>query len=272
MCDNIHVPADSWRWKRYADVRRMAERLCREEPLCFTGDKRGRAEELLISILTGKSAHARHAGEEGDLASWWYTPPRSERTSVPFIARRLAIPKKAAFVQVEGYLDQELREAFNRPDSKPPENEPPPRGFFRVDMTEWRSAARKMVRSGLAALLPACTTEPHLSAGAFCVRKSETEDRFIGDRRPQNFVERQVRKPFLPYAPRLRRLRLRPGEVALIYARDLRHCFYVYGVGEERLARQVIGPRIPRSWLTSLEEESWMACLMRTLRSGGAQA
>ena len=32
--------------------------------------------------------------------------------------------------------------------------------------------------------------------------------------------------------------------------------FYVFGVDEERLRRQVIGPRVPRAWFRDLEDEA----------------
>ena len=63
------------------------------------------------------------------------------------------------------------------------------------------------------------------------------------------------RPPALPYVPRLRRLCLRPGECLVIHTKDLRHAFYVYGVGAERLATQVIGPHVPLSWFDDLDRE-----------------
>ena len=126
-----------------------------------------------------------------------------------------------------------------------------------MDMIQWRIALRRMMRAGMVALLPARSAHPRLSSGAFCVVKSDKEDRFIADRRPRNFEEKQIRAPRLPYAPRLRRLRLRPGEGVHLALRDLRHCFYIFGTTEERMARQTIGPRVPRSWFDYLDDEAF---------------
>ena len=59
----------------------------------------------------------------------------------------------------------------------------------------------------------------------------------------------------LPFAPRLRRLRAPRGQRLWLAKRDLSNCFYLFGVEEARWPRQVIGPRIPRSWLDNLEED-----------------
>ena len=38
--------------------------------------------------------------------------------------------------------------------------------------------------------------------------------------------------------------------------RDTKDCFYLYEVPPSRVAKQVIGPRIPRSWLEHLDDEN----------------
>ena len=87
------------------------------------------------------------------------------------------------------------------------------------------------------------------------MKKNADEDRLIGVRRPRNHIERMIRLPALPYVPRLRRLCLRPGECLVVHTKDLRHAFYVYGVGAERLATQVIGPHVLFSWFDDLDCE-----------------
>ena len=56
------------------------------------------------------------------------------------------------------------------------------------------------------------------------MRFTEAEDRLIGDRRPRNAGERLIRKPLLPWAPRLRRMRLKKGQVLEVHSKDQRHC------------------------------------------------
>ena len=115
---------------------------------------------------------------------------------------------------------------------------------------------RRMVRCRLARSLPANTLQHRCAAGAFAVKKDEHADRLIGDRRPLNAGERQPGPVRLPYASRLRRMQLPWGKGIWTAKRDLRNCFYLWEVEPSRLERQVIGPRIPRSWLHDIENES----------------
>ena len=39
--------------------------------------------------------------------------------------------------------------------------------------------------------------------------------------------------------------------------RDTEDCFYQYEIPPSRVAKQVIGPRISRSWLAHLNDENW---------------
>jgi hypothetical protein len=232
------------------EVESLCRKLSRESPLQFVGDKRGQMKALFMDLLSDRPTY------ETQHVEWAYAAPVGG-PSVPFIASRLGLPPRAAFVNLSAHLDPELRDAFICPDLEEPPGELPPRGFFRVGMLEWRAAVRRMLRCGLGALLGRNVSAPRLAAGAFAVRKSVDEDRLIGDRRPMNFMERQLRSPALPYAPRLRRLCLRPGECLVIHTKDLRHAFYVYGVAAERLSRQVIGPHIPLAWFENLDSEEF---------------
>ena len=38
--------------------------------------------------------------------------------------------------------------------------------------------------------------------------------------------------------------------------RDAKDCFHLYEVPASRVSRQVVGPRIPRSWCANFEDES----------------
>eukprot|EP00974_Lingulodinium_polyedra_P075416 7308381-Lingulodinium_polyedra.AAC.1 len=118
-----------------------------------------------------------------------------------------------------------------------------------------------MVRCGLALPIGANSALAGLSAGAFAVKKDAAKDRLIGDRRPRNALEAMPGPVRLPYAPRLRKLRLPPHKAVWVAKRDLSNCFYLFEVEPERLERQVIGPRIPRSWLEEIgtEELDWQA-------------
>ena len=165
---------ETWRSNRFAVVRASCRRLVREDPAAFVGDKRGRAEELLSSLLSGgRLGEGRFSKNSGFLYErWWYDPPGPSISSVPFLANRLGLPARGAFVPVDAFLDRRLRDAWNKPELDEPPVEATPVGYFQASERQWRSAARRMVRSGLATLIEPGSCDPRLSAGAFAVRKS----------------------------------------------------------------------------------------------------
>ena len=111
--------------------------------------------------------------------------------------------------------------------------------------------------AGLHAPCFTSSPDPRLVSGAFAVAKDESRDSFIGDRRPLNSRERSIGRAHLPYCPRLRRMILGKSETVQITICDTKDCFYLYEVPPSRVARQVIGPRIHRSWLEHLNDENW---------------
>ena len=57
--------------------------------------------------------------------------------------------------------------------------------------------------------------------------------------------------------------------VVHIHFRDVSDCYCAYGVAEERLQRQVLGPRVPMSWIwNSGGRESRLRCLLKDLSLG----
>ena len=69
-------------------------------------------------------------------------------------------------------------------------------------------------------------------------------DRFIGDRRRQNGKERLIHRACLQYAPRLERVLLKNGYSLRLNLRDVRDCFYLFQVDEERLKRDPKCPKV----------------------------
>ena len=122
-----------------------------------------------------------------------------------------------------------------------------------------------MPRCKLACILPSSSLDPRLASGAFAVAEDEGCDRFIGDRRPLNSRERSIGRAHLPYCTRLRRTILGKPETVQITIRDSKDCFYLF---EARVAKQVISPRNPRSWLEHLNHETriWLLLMKWNVR------
>ena len=116
---------------------------------------------------------------------------------------------------------------------------------------QWRACLRRMARARLLRVLPSDTGTQRLASGAFAVAKDH-RDRFIGDRRRQNEKERLNHRACLPYAPMLKRILLKNGYSLRLNLRDVRDCPYLFQVGDERLKRQIIGPRVPEDWFSDL--------------------
>ena len=128
--------------------------------------------------------------------------------------------------------------------------------LFAVTQQQWRACVRIMLRCKVACTLPPSSLDPRLASGAFTVAKDECRDRFIGDRRPLNSRERSFGRAHLPFFPRLRPLILGKSETVQITVRDTKDCLQLYEVPPSRVAGQVIGPRISRSWLKYLDDDT----------------
>ena len=114
-----------------------------------------------------------------------------------------------------------------------------------------------MPRCELACVLSPTPLDRRVASGAFVVAKDENRDRFIGDGRPSNSRARSIGRMHLPYCPRLRRMILERSETVPITTRDIKDCFYLCEVLPCRVTKQVVGPRIPQSWLEHLDDENW---------------
>ena len=121
-----------------------------------------------------------------------------------------------------------------------------------MNMADWGAFCRRMLRSSLGKKIHPVSSSSHLSGGACSVPKDLDRERFIGDRRPRSGTERLIGKCHLLWDPRLRRLMLPSDYVIRIHFRDVSDCYYAYSVDEERPHWQVLGPRVPVSWL-----ENW---------------
>ena len=112
-----------------------------------------------------------------------------------------------------------------------------------------------MARARLLRVLQTDTGTQRLASRSFAVAKDH-RNRFIGDRRGQNEKERLIHRACLLYAPRLKRILLKNGYSLRLNLRDVRDCFYLLQVDDQRLKRQIIGPRVPEDWFSDLANES----------------
>ena len=71
-----------------------------------------------------------------------------------------------------------------------------------------------------------------------------------------NRREGSVGRAHLPCCPRLGRLIIGKSETVQTTVRDTIECFYLYEVPLSCVTRQVIGPRVTRSWLEHLDDET----------------
>ena len=76
-----------------------------------------------------------HPSYETEHVEWGYADVMGGCSSVPFVASRLGLPPRAAFVDLSAHLDPEFREAFRHPDLEELPEDAPPLGFFRVEMS-----------------------------------------------------------------------------------------------------------------------------------------
>jgi len=235
--------------KRWSAAFRAASRT---SPFGFKEDVRGRSRELLDAILSGGASEpiafeawpGRHGG---------YAATKAQAVGLDIVGQRLALPSQAALLPLRPWLSDLTAAKWDTPGDLGVDKAP--RAYFAATQKEWRCAVRRMARAGLGVAISASACPPSLAAGAFAVRKDAGADRLIGDRRPQNACEEMPGPVRLPYAPRLRRLRLSAQQCLWAGKRDLSNCFYLFKVDAERLARQVIGPRIPRAWLLDIYNE-----------------
>ena len=98
---------------------------------------------------------------------------------------------------------------------------------------------------------PGQGVDPRLSAGAFCIQKSEGKFRLICDRRVRNCLQVMIGKARLPKASRLSRVFLPPSHRMLISSRDLKDYYYLCNA-RSREHLQPWGPRVPASWFADL--------------------
>ena len=205
---------------------RSADSASRISPLSFEGDKRGHEAVAFDQKFLWSDASLRLLA---DPRANPYLGPNlplgaTASSACPIVADRISMPRKAVVVPLDDWLPPGLVSVWNHPESEASCIPVAPR-YFDVNMAEWRTLCRRMLRSGLGKKVHPALSPSHLSGGAFSVPKDLDPDRFIGDRRPRNGTERLIGKCHLPWAPRLRRLTLPSDCVFHIHFRDVSDCY-----------------------------------------------
>ena len=234
---------------------RAAHEACCTSPLAFAGDKRGRMREILAGIIHRIPSPLNTSTLEFSAgpATWSYDGSCKPIGAMKVTSARIALPDLACVVKLADWLPEETARKFMTPEAT---GDDIGQRYFNVSMSEWRLVVRRMIRCGLATSLPANACPPVLSGGVFAVAKDSTRDRLICDRRLQNSQECSVGRVLLPFCPRLRRLILHRSYALGVHIVDTRNCFYLYEVDPARWHKQVVGPRIPASWLHDVFDES----------------
>ena len=187
-------------------LRQLASRAANEarctSPPDFSGDKHGRARELLAntvscvppSLNVGAlqfSAGPGHWSYEGCVGR----PAGALRIQ----SARVALPDPACVVSLEDRLPKSIAQSFNSPEAT---DQPIAPSCFKVFLHEWRAVVRRMVRRKMAVALPSDTGPVQLAGGPFsCLkRKSATTSSVIAG------LKINSPESALPFCPRLRRL------------------------------------------------------------------
>eukprot|EP00971_Amphidinium_carterae_P325960 6456538-Amphidinium_carterae.2 len=248
----VHLRDPSWemclRWGRAAS---------RLSPTAGLDEGRGRLRTV-VDLLLNKAAVKVNNDclDEKAMAHALYEDVKVAAEVPPFKAARLALPERAAGLSLSDFLDEDLLQRFCSPPPSGVEEHMASPSFFNADMKEWHVALRRMKRIGLLGLLPSLSSRPALAAGAFPVRKDETKDRLIADRRPMNSLETMVCDPELPYVPSMSSMYVPPDQVLRVHARDLKDFYFQLGVPQVRWPLQQIGPRVPLEWFDQLADET----------------
>ena len=232
-------------------VRQLASRAaldaCRTSPLAFAGDKRGRLREVLAGTIHRIPSPLETSTLEFSAgpAAWNYDGSTRPTGARKVTSARIALADPACVVKLSDWLAEETARIFVTTEAT---DDDVVRRYFNVSMSEWRMVVRRMARCGLATSLSADACPTVLSGRVFAVAKDSTRDRLNYDRRPQNSQKGSVGR-VLPCSPRLRRLILHRS-----CALGVR--IYFYEADPARWRKQVVGPRVPASWLHDVFDES----------------
>lgn len=162
---------------------------------------------------------------------------------------RMSLPSEAGIIDSCRFLKDEKLESFkNMPNIIPLDISPdvPTQGCFKVQDKDIHGVYRRLLASGVAALLPErlAVRDPDgncITGGLFAVDHKPDSDRIILDRRPFNEIERRLVWARLPHGCLLTQLIVPRGWSVRGSGDDLSNYFYLLKHQEAWLPRNAVG-------------------------------
>ena len=162
---------------------------------------------------------------------------------------RMSLPAAAGIVDPRRFLKGHHLETFDNLASCIPHGVEPAvatKGCFKVEPKELFEVNSKLLRSGVATLIPESMglKDSHgniITGGLFAVDHKPSSDRIILDRRPFNELERRLVWAKLPHGSLLTQLIVPPGYSIRGSGDDLSNYFYLLKHNQDWLPRNAIG-------------------------------
>ena len=229
----------------------------------FAGGRRGGALPASLSELetvaaaavelhrnVSRGAYAPGPRSSGDAP---YISGVGRMVAMPIVPSRVALPAKAATLDISPFLTPPVLQAFLSPQSILRENPPEP-AAAKVHATprNWDAFLARLDESDSLDLVleeDRLTTEwgPSPPAGYFSVAKDAQRDRTICNRIPRNALERKLGLcgSLMAHGSSLVDFHLEPGQVGRFSTKDLENYYHLIAVSEERTFSNCIGPPVP---------------------------
>lgn len=177
------------------------------------------------------------------------TSDKLSRVAKPVKPERMSLPSVAGIIEPSHFLKGHHLDSFNAMATEIPhgiEPDNPTVGCFKVEPEDLHAVNRKLLTSGVAALIPEELAMRDsrgniISGGLFAVDHKPTSDRVILDRRPFNELERRLVWARLPHGSLLTQLIVPKGYSIRGSGDDLSNYFYLLKHRPDWLHRNTVG-------------------------------
>ncbi len=221
----------------------MSEELCIEGLICSGG-----RQSLLETLEAVENLHVSY-GSGSKLPD---SLTGTLGSAIGVVADRVAIPEIAGTVDPCAWLPEERKQLVEDLSVlRLPELlwDEVPRACHRVSLKEEAGLVRKLLKHQMITLvkeddLPRSESGKLLTGGFFCVKKSQSEDRLIYDRRPENATMERLNWSRLPSGACFARLLLEPNEFLRGSGDDLRTYYYSLALPTNWIRFNSVGRRV----------------------------